>query len=176
MENSGIYLIRCPAGKYYVGHSRQLRQRLREHRRALSKGVHYNNDLQQAWDSCVGVGFEMSVVEYCETGHAAREEHWINTMRPCGLYNRSPATGQRSGHKWTEEQKAALSARRKADYVKHGYRGFSGEFTEEHLAKLRQSRQGRKPALGMKMSEGHREALIRANTGRPHWSKVKKEN
>jgi hypothetical protein len=50
----GVYtLTHVPTGVFYIGSTKDLRKRLREHKRALQKGKHYNPKLQQCttdWD------------------------------------------------------------------------------------------------------------------------------
>lgn len=59
----GVYLIRCAAnGRIYVGGSRNVEQRRRDHLSSLRRGVHGNPHLQRAWDKYGPDAFSFEVV------------------------------------------------------------------------------------------------------------------
>jgi len=60
---SGVYLIECTAnGKFYVGSSKNLRHRLKEHINTLNKQKHHNPHLQCAWNRYGADAFKFSVL------------------------------------------------------------------------------------------------------------------
>ena len=62
--DSGIYLIKnVVSGKFYVGSSGTLSERLRSHRRMLQGNRHDNRHLQHSWNKHGEDKFEFSVLE-----------------------------------------------------------------------------------------------------------------
>jgi group I intron endonuclease len=63
----GVYAIRhVLSGKLYVGSSRNLARRWREHRRALNKGTHHSRHLQRAWDRHGADAFVFEILQAIE--------------------------------------------------------------------------------------------------------------
>ena len=64
MKISGIYkIINKTNGKYYVGSSVNLSQRIYSHRSALNNSRHYNEHLQKAWNKYGKENFEFLIIE-----------------------------------------------------------------------------------------------------------------
>lgn len=84
MDRSGIYRIVClPTGKSYVGSSKHVGLRWRQHYRELSRGASRCVLLQRAWTKHGEDSFQWSVLEYCDLDVLfAREEHYIRTQKP----------------------------------------------------------------------------------------------
>ena len=80
---SGIYQIKqLSTGLIYIGSSRNIQKRWREHRRALSKGLHYNPRLQSAWLSGE-LDFEFLVIEECQPEKLVYlEQFFLDTLKP----------------------------------------------------------------------------------------------
>lgn len=63
---SGIYkIVNRINGKYYVGSSANIKDRWRQHRRALRKNLHWNDHLQLSWNKYKEPTFDFIVVETC---------------------------------------------------------------------------------------------------------------
>jgi len=64
MKQSGIYkIINKVNNKFYVGSSRNLRRRKRDHFSELKKNIHFNKHLQGAWNKYGGENFEFKIIE-----------------------------------------------------------------------------------------------------------------
>lgn len=83
MSESGIYLIWCLSErKGYVGSSKDIRRRWRQHLQLLKKGKHPNGKLQEVWSSFGKEAFIFSILELI-TGPvmlAKRETFWIEEL------------------------------------------------------------------------------------------------
>lgn len=104
--NSGIYKITTPDGSFYIGGSKNLKRRWREHRNDLKRGDHACKPLQAKTDDVSNLEFD--VVEYCtEDALVEREQHYIDTLRP--NLNQFPTVGSAKGYKYGPETLAKLS-------------------------------------------------------------------
>lgn len=66
-SNSGVYLIRNKvSGKMYVGSSKDIESRWKDHKRRLNNGIHKNEHLQRAWKKYGESGFTFTTIETCE--------------------------------------------------------------------------------------------------------------
>jgi group I intron endonuclease len=62
----GIYqILNTVNGKSYIGSSKQINERLREHRYKLNKGIHTNSHLQAAWTKYGKKVFTYSAIVEC---------------------------------------------------------------------------------------------------------------
>lgn len=77
---SGIYIIHnAKTGGIYVGQSRDVKGRWKQHKADLKKGRHQSKRLQAAWDRCGAKQFSFKVLEYCDLDQLNdRERHFIN--------------------------------------------------------------------------------------------------
>lgn len=80
-SNIGIYKItNKDNGKIYIGQSRNLHERILEHKRKLFINKHNNIHLQRAYNKYGVDSFSFEVIEHCETETlTAREIFWINS-------------------------------------------------------------------------------------------------
>jgi hypothetical protein len=85
--SSGIYMIECNGNKY-VGKSKDIEHRWKDHISQLKRGKHKNKYIQGMWDN-YSENFVFSVLEYCPTNEIdKREDYWVetlNTMIPNGM-------------------------------------------------------------------------------------------
>lgn len=81
---SGIYCIKClVSGREYIGSSKDMYNRLFQHRNKLRKKVHQNMYLQNAYNKYKEENFEISILEYCEEIILTeREQYYIDTRNP----------------------------------------------------------------------------------------------
>ena len=77
-DHCGIYMIiNRTNGKVYIGQSRRMFFRKREHFDALKKHKHPNKDMQKDFN-CKHI-FEWHIVEYCNIEQLnEREKYWID--------------------------------------------------------------------------------------------------
>lgn len=74
-SKSGIYYInKLGTGKYYVGKSFDMEQRLYNHRNSLNRGVHFSKKLQNSWTKHGEAAFEFGILKFCPVKHLLREE------------------------------------------------------------------------------------------------------
>ena len=83
-KRAGIYMLtNLISGKRYIGSSKNLRQRLWEHRSLLRHNKHVNRHLQNAWNKYGEDNFEYSIIEYCnEENRIEREQFYVNKLKP----------------------------------------------------------------------------------------------
>ena len=76
---SGIYILTNSInGKRYVGQSKNIKRRIREHIRSLRRGAHYNSYLQNSFDKYGEDQFVFSIIEECGIDALNdRESFWI---------------------------------------------------------------------------------------------------
>lgn len=86
----GIYaVVHKPTGKRYVGSSKDVRRRLRDHRTYLKAGTHYCKYLQHAYDKYGSDAFAFLLLE----AHVpvadleAREQWWVDVYPTDMIYN-----------------------------------------------------------------------------------------
>jgi len=118
-STGGIYAIRrIRTGDMYIGSARDIPQRFREHRSALSRGIHHSRYLQRAWNKYGSDAFEFVRLVVCEDESALfpLEQRFLDVLDPA--YNLNPsATGTR-GLRWTTKQREALRPIRRAQATK----------------------------------------------------------
>lgn len=80
----GIYqIINMINGKFYVGSSKDILGRWRNHKKSLNDGVHGNAHLQNAWDKYGGENFKFEIIEECEPSvQFEREQFYLNELNP----------------------------------------------------------------------------------------------
>lgn len=78
----GIYVIKNTSSeKVYVGKSSDVKTRWSRHKYELSKGIHVNTHLQNAWNKYGKDSFEFNIVEKCDENElSAREIYWIKKL------------------------------------------------------------------------------------------------
>lgn len=105
---SGVYFIKSPSGKMYIGSSVNVNQRVGQHFINLRAGRHVSKRLMGAWAKYGGEGFTHGVLEMCpEDVLIEREQHWLDTLKP--NYNVRMRAGDNQGLPASDEQRAAAS-------------------------------------------------------------------
>lgn len=85
LENvCGIYkIINLINGKFYIGSSKNLRNRLWKHRSLLRHNKHHNPHLQNSWDKYGEDNFDYCILEVCdEKCQYEREQYYIDSCHP----------------------------------------------------------------------------------------------
>ena len=79
-NKSGIYKLSA-GGHIYIGSSKNLRQRLLEHRIDLLDNKHSNRFLQNVFNKYGITNFDVSLVEFCDPEiRLQREKYWIDKL------------------------------------------------------------------------------------------------
>ena len=107
-DASGIYIIlNIENGKHYVGSSKCLRKRSKEHAYDLGAGRHSSRKLQHAWNKYGSDAFRFDVVEEVSQSELlVREQHWMDATLP--FYNIARKAESRAGIKCSEETKQKI--------------------------------------------------------------------
>ncbi len=110
--NSGIYKITNRGNsKVYIGSTVDFAIRWRKHRDELSRGIHPNRYLQNAWNKSGAEVFTFEIVEEVEPDKLLeREQFYLDQLFDEGNhYNICPAAGNHFGAKRSSESRERLS-------------------------------------------------------------------
>jgi group I intron endonuclease len=184
---SGIYAIYLEDGRCYVGSTSQsFKKRWSEHRQRLSNSKHPNLYLVRAWHKYGADAFKFVILEIVDFSNEAmrieRENHWINTLSP--EFNMAPVAGSVFGIKRREETKELLrnlniqywkenprpkGYKRSDEIGKAISEGRMGiKFSEEHIANLSASLQGRdSPRKGVTLTAETKSKISKNRRGIP---------
>jgi len=111
----GIYFLRSPSGKMYIGSSVNAERRCIQHLSNLRNERHWSLRLTQAIKKYGAENFESGILEECFPEQLAeREQHWIDLLKP--RYNARLKPDTNAGLRMTEITRAAHSDAMK-DYV-----------------------------------------------------------
>ena len=153
---SGVYAIEINS-KLYVGSSKDLRERWKQHRGLLTRNKHQSPKLQYAWNKYRCAFFEVlcKCPISCLLG---MEQYWMDKLKP--YYNICPLATSCGGRKLTEEHK------RKIAIAHIGLRP-----SEDTLLKMR----GRviTPLMRQHLSESHQGQIPPSRKGCISWNKGK---
>ena len=80
----GVYQIECLSNnKKYIGVSKDIQRRWRQHRSLLFKGIHHSSDMQKDYNQYGEDSFEFKVIKECEYAEAKYlEEQLIQKNQP----------------------------------------------------------------------------------------------
>lgn len=115
-KKSGVYLIRCNSHTY-IGSSKNLYDRLREHRYRLIKGTHNNDFLSKCCKKYGIESFEFEILEFTspET-RVEREGFYIKTLKPDMNLELDPKTGTLSTYSRQKLSKSIKEGRKNGKY------------------------------------------------------------
>lgn len=159
-RDPGIYVIRC-GDRVYVGQSKEIRNRARQHRDSLTKGAHKNGPLQAAWNFYGHSAFTFEVLEIVAKDAALlcdSEDRWITFFKAAGLrlfnlwpssrsplgYKHPPAFGQRISEFMKRRDVSAETRRRRSESLRGNKNGAGYRYTPEQLAARSAQTRGRK--------------------------------
>lgn len=99
MKITGIYKItNIITNDFYIGSSKDIHNRWRQHRWHLNKNKHKNSYLQNAWNKYGANSFKFEVLEEClllKKLILEREQYYMDSLKP--VYNLSPTSGSSLG-------------------------------------------------------------------------------
>lgn len=156
IEECGVYKItNAITGDFYIGSSVNIPNRMKVHRRKLSKNMHGNPHLQNAWNKYGEQAFEFKALLLCDPeSQLYYEQVCIDALKPA--YNIAINTSAPTqGLAMSEE------ARRKMSVAKSGknHPFFGKILSEEHKRKLSEANSGKT------LSEEHKRKISETLTG-----------
>lgn len=170
---SGVYKLVANNGDVYIGGTKNLKSRQKNHFYTLQKGIHHNPLLQKYANEHGVDSLTFEVIEYCsEQDIVSREQYYMDALKPAfniakeakhpnawkGRHHTldakrklSIATSSRPGYQHTKESKAKIS---------NGNKG--KKRSEEYKKRLSDARKGvkRKP-----FTEEHKRKMSEARKG-----------
>lgn len=160
----GIYeIVDTQTGRRYVGQSRNVKQRLHNHKSSLERGEHSNPWLQRVWSERSDQ-FRFDLLEECPAEILTeREQFWIDSSEKCFNVARKATPGPKSARNvWTEERRQKQSVAMKGNAHMKGKVGRSHPCSEENR-KFHSERMKKLWSEGkMKHSPEHRAKLTAA--------------
>lgn len=114
----GIYKIKNTVNNFsYIGSSKNIKRRFRDHKYFLRHNKHANIYLQRSWNKYSENNFIFEILEIVnlQENLVNREQYYINNTK-C-LYNLCKIAGNRFGFKHTEETKNKISKSNKGKIV-----------------------------------------------------------
>jgi group I intron endonuclease len=143
----GVYLIENTVnGKVYVGSSKDIKKRWKDHKWFLSHNASPNKYLQSAWNKYGESAFVFTVLEVVKdiSGLLDVEQKWIDVFRSADRqfgYNQAPVAGSNIGYKYNEEFSLKCSERNRRSWKDPESRvrrleGLKNSITQERLKKI----------------------------------------
>ena len=162
--NSGIYCIKNKiSGKVYIGSSKNILSRWRQHKYKLRLEIHENSYLQRSWVKYGDSVFIFSVIEYCDEKDLDNKElFWINKLNSLDRdfgYNIRPDIGCRI---FTEEHRNNISKALKKYYKDNSHHCLGKVLSSEVKRKISKSNKGKQRSKETKK----RISLCNKNRGR----------
>lgn len=111
-HKSGIYMITCNVnGKSYIGQSKDVNHRRKQHLSDLKYNKHFNQYLQRAYNKYKEYNFSWTVLEYCDEDKLDdREMYWIAYYDTCNNgFNANEGGGGNRGFIRLEESNKKTS-------------------------------------------------------------------
>lgn len=164
---SGIYKLFCTiSGKSYIGQSKNVAQRVKNHFKWLCENCHWNKHLQNSFNIYGRDAFLAEVLEYCDQEVLTeREQFWIDKYGFENLYNMCPAAGSTAGSK--RDYPSEETRKKIGD-------GNRGKFVSlETRQKQSKALVGNQNAKGAKLSEETRKKM--SDFKRDWWAKTKEQ-
>ena len=102
---TGVYKITNQInGKFYIGSSKDLSRRKKDHFRLLKKVINHSILLQRAVNKYGIINFKFRIIELCEKELLiSKEQYYIDKLKP--KYNIYKTAGSSLGNKKSEETK-----------------------------------------------------------------------
>ncbi len=180
-KQSGIYLIHNKiTGDKYIGQSKNITRRLRDHKTKLKQNNHiYKNGgqsiLQKAWNKYGEDAFEFKAIEFCNPCKLnEREQYWINKLncnRSISGIGYNLNSGGAGGHSGSKKIKGTIVVNNGKiqihiypdeleEYEKKGYiKGLLPDYKNKINASRIVLTGSEHPHYGKKWSKDHREKI-----------------
>jgi group I intron endonuclease len=176
---SGVYQIRnLVNGKCYVGSSKNLKRRKKEHFVYLKKGKNpkENKHLQNAYNKYGAENFTFEILEYCDENILiSREQYYIDSLKSSDStfgYNIRKIADSNFGVPCPEETKKILSELNSGE----NHPQFGKPKAEKTKSLLSKANMGKvSPWKGKKHTEGTKQKLSFAHTGKKHTEETKQK-
>lgn len=168
----GIYkIINKVNGRYYVGSSRNVEIRWKEHCKMLGSGNHHCVYLQRAWDKYGADSFLFSFVECCELRELRqREQEYLDSVISDRILYNTSFNAMGPGHEgyvpWNKGKKCKPVPREVRDKISKTVTELWESGVYDGVGeKVRQA------LMGRKYSEERRRAISEGQKGREPWNK-----
>lgn len=149
----------------YIGSSFNIEHRWKVHKLHLTKGIHPNNYLQNAWNKYGSDAFEFIIIEIVDKVKVRDyEQNWIDNLNcviPLG-YNIYKTAGSPLGYKHTKASLEKMIGVKKSDKVRANMSAAKKGHVTLETTKVKLSL----IAKGKKLSKEHIENVIKANKGK----------
>lgn len=162
-ENCGVYaIINLVNQKIYIGSSKNIKKRKRDHFCLLKNNSHKNNYLQSAFNKNGMENFDWKILKHC------KEEDLLKEEQIC--INKYNATNQNCGYNialradrtiMSEETKRKISKKNKGNKYSLGCK-----HSEEAKRRTGEAHKGNKYRLGYKHSEETKKKISKAQKGK----------
>ncbi len=145
----GIYAIKNKVnGKMYIGQSRNIENRYKDHCRELKNNQHYNKHLQASYNKYGMSEFYITVLEECDIEILGpKEQQWVSSVSRKELYNQVFDVQHRQGEsnpffgkKHTESTKTAMSEAKKDIYIGSGNPNYGKKHSASALIRISEGR------------------------------------
>jgi group I intron endonuclease len=114
---SGVYeVVHVPSGRRYIGSSRDVPKRLRQHRSALVANLHHSKYLQRVWNKYPADQFRFQLIVICDPSHLLMYEqlcidHLNSELNAARSASAPVIAGQKLPKEWAEKVRATVVAR-----------------------------------------------------------------
>lgn len=109
----GIYIIRnIQNGKIYVGQSKNIPHRFKQHLEKLINNKHYNKYLQRAFNKYGNSSFELTPIYYCKEEELSKiESYFIKLYKSCNKIHGYNLTEDTSRHIYSTRKQIGITNR-----------------------------------------------------------------
>lgn len=134
-NKSGVYVIKSPSGKLYIGSSQNITRRWAVHKFRLRRGDNPCRGLQHAANKYGLENLEFDVLEFCQVADLmAAEQRHLDAADRSSLYNGRLVAESNRGWRHSSAGRAAMSA---------GHKRRGAKRTAEHKAIISRTHRGK---------------------------------
>lgn len=156
----GVYKITCTSnGRIYIGASRNMLKRWKQHRNDLNSRTHHNRHLQRAWDKYGVNAFVFETLELCELAVLKdREQFYLDTLKPYRKHGFNIAKLSRTSMGFrpiSKKTRSKMSAAKKGKPSPN----LGKKFSPEHCANIGKTKIGNKNNNGRVHTHEHNEKV-----------------
>ena len=176
---SGIYTITNTLdGKIYVGYSKDIKNRLRDHKTFLLLGKHKNTHLQNAWNLYKEENFLFEELEKCSIEFIVALEHYWATL--LNVHNREFGYNMKPTHPYdisvshSKETCAKISTSSKGKKLSQETKDKIGKANKANIVSQERREATSKRLLGIPRSKEVIEKIAKANKSKTRSEECKK--